>query len=314
MFLLASGEYVPERIVDNEYFSRLTGRSVEWFETRTGIRARRRAAAHENTNSMGVAAVANLLASDPHALTGIDLIVGASYTPWDTIGTIAHAVQRQFGLKKTKALYVSTACSSFTDALELTAAYFDSRRASKALIIAAEHNSLYANDADEKSGHLWGDGAAACVLAKQSRPGALAILDIVTQGLADRGFGPEAITMAPRNGGLVMSHGRDIFTQACHEMAASTRDLLRRHEISIDQVRLFIAHQANKRIIDHVIEDLGLPPERAALTIVDLGNTGCASVPITLHRARGRLARGELGILVTFGGGYSAGSVLLRAE
>src|SRR5690606_5689129 len=124
VFIEASAEYIPERVVDNRYFSELTGRPTQWFEQLTGIRARRRAAAGENANTMGIAAVGNLRRSAPDCLDGVDLIIGASYTPWDTIATIAHVVQRHFAIRNARALYLSTACSSFIDALDVAAAYF----------------------------------------------------------------------------------------------------------------------------------------------------------------------------------------------
>lgn len=312
MFIHASGEYLPERVVDNDYFARLTGRPSPWFEQLTGIRQRRRAGEGENANTMAIAAVKHLLRTGDATLDDVDLIIGASYTPWDTIGTIAHVLQREFTLRDARAVYLSTACSSFIDALDMAAAYFDSGRSRKALVVASEHNSLYSSDGDEKSGHLWGDGAAAFVVGKAPGKLQLQILDTHTVGLADRGRGPFGITMVPRDGGLVMHHGKDIFVHACREMAGMARLLLERNKLAIADVRLVIPHQANKRIIDSVAGDLGLPQQRVALTIGDLGNTGCASVAITLHRYQHRLEPGEYALLIAFGGGYSAAGALVR--
>ena len=110
MFIHASGEYLPERVVDNDYFARLTGRASPWFEQLTGIRQRRRAGEGENANTMAVAAVKHLLRTGDVNLDEVDLIIGASYTPWDTIGTIAHVLQREFSLANARAMYLSTAC------------------------------------------------------------------------------------------------------------------------------------------------------------------------------------------------------------
>lgn len=314
MFIHASGEYVPQRIVDNEYFSKLTGRPTQWFEQLTGIRERRRAGEGENANTMAIASVQNLLASSPGALAEVDLIVGASYTPWDTIGTIAHVVQRQFSIHRAKALYLSTACSSFIDAIELATAYFQSGRARKALVVAAEHNSHYSSDADEKSGHLWGDGAAAIVMGGSSTGQAMEIVDVEAVGLADLGHGPEGIQLTPHTDGLVMRYGKDIFMHACREMIAAARAILARNGVPLSALRLLVPHQANQRIIKCVIEHLELPAERVAMTIAHLGNTGCASVAITYHRHWQLVEPGEFALLVTFGGGYSAGAALLKKK
>jgi 3-oxoacyl-[acyl-carrier-protein] synthase-3 len=279
---------------------------------RTGIQERRRASGDENLHSMGIAAVQSLMTKEGASLVGVDLIIAASYTPIDTIGTLAHVIQRRFELRGARALYLSTACSSFMDAIDAAAAYFESGRAHKALIVAAEHNSAFARDEDEMSGHLWGDGAAAVLLDTRSQGAEFEVVDVYARGLAECGQGPLAITLNPRAGGLVMHHGREVFARACQEIAGATREVLARNGLGIDDVRLFIPHQANKRIIDKVAQNLGLPPQRVAVTITDLGNTGCASVAITLHRHGNEVAPGDYIVLATFGGGYSVGAALLR--
>jgi 3-oxoacyl-[acyl-carrier-protein] synthase III len=312
MFILGSGEYVPTRVVDNAYFARLTGRPVEWFTQRTGILERRRAAGDENVNTMATAAVHSLIEGTGLSLEGVDLIIAVSYTPLDTIATIAHVLQRQFELRGARALYLSTACSSFMDALDVAQAYFDAGRARKALVVASEHNSAFSRDEDERSGHLWGDGAAALLLSAARERSEFEVVDVHTQGLGHLGDGPASISLNPATNGLVMRHGKQVFAHACHEMAAATRSIVAKNGLDIAQIRLFVPHQANKRIIDHVAEDLELPADRAAVTISELGNTGCASVAITLHRFGRSVPAGEHIVLVTFGGGYSAGAALLR--
>lgn len=312
MFILGAGEYVPEQVLDNAHFARLTGRPEEWFLKRTGIRERRRVGPGEDVNTMAIAAVESLLSQSGVTLSGVDLIIGVSYTPLDTIATLAHILQRRFAIKGARALYLSTACSSFLDGVDVAQAYLASGRAKKALIVASEQNSAFSCDEDEMSGHLWGDGAAAILLSADGEGARFEVLDVQTEGLADLGEGPDAISLQPAGEGLVMRHGKQVFAHACHEMAASTREILSRNGLTIDDVRLLVPHQANKRIIDHVAHDLGLPEEKAALTISELGNTGCAGVAITFHRFAGLVAPGEFVVLVTFGGGYSAGAALLK--
>lgn len=315
MQIYALGDYLPTRVVDNQYFSEKTGREPGWYEALTGMRERRRAAPDENANTMAVSAVENMVDAFPGSLANVDLIIGGSYTPWDTIATIAHVVQRKFALNNARALYISSACSSFINALELAAAYFESGRSKNALIVTSEHNSLYCRDDDPISGHLWGDGAAAVLVSAEKRPDALmSVLDVTTAGLAHMGAGTDAIYCCPTGGGLVMPKGKDVFQQACREMARISREMLKKHGLEVGDLQMFVAHQANKRIIDHVAEELALPPERVANTVGTLGNTGCASAPITLIEHRNRLKRGDLVLMVVFGGGYSSGAALLRVE
>lgn len=310
VFIVRTSEYLPERIVDNDYFAALLDKPPTWFVERTGIRQRRRAAPGENVHSLAIAAVASLRAQDV-PLSDVDLIIAASYTPLDTIGTVAHVIQREFALRGARAMYLSTACSSFLDALDVAAMYFAAGRARKALIVAAEHNSEYSRDDDVASGHLWGDGASAVLLTSNGAGAQFEIIRTETKGLADLGHGPQAVSLNPRTG-LFMPHGREVFARACEEMARAVRGILAQSGASLDDVKLLVPHQANKRILDHVAGELGMPAERIAMTIDSLGNTGCASVAITLHRYGSRLSPGELAVLVTFGGGYSVGAALLR--
>lgn len=310
MFILATSEYLPRRVVDNEYFGTLLGKPPTWFVERTGIQQRRRAASDENVHTLGIAAVAALRDAGA-SLAGVDLIVAASYTPLDTIGTLAHVIQREFHLSGAKAIYLSTACSSFLDALDIVGMYFRAGGARKALIVAAEHNSAHSRDDDVSSGHLWGDGASAVLLDSTGECARFQVLRVETKGLAEQGHGPEAVSLTAKSG-LTMPHGREVFQRACQEMTAAVRSVLASGGAGVRDVRLVVPHQANKRIIDHVAKELDLPLDRLALTIDTLGNTGCASVAISLHRYSGQLAPGELAVLVTFGGGYSVGAALLR--
>ena len=133
-----------------------------------------------------------------------------------------------------------------------------------------------------------------------------------TVGRADLGRGPEGINLIPNREGLVMPYGKDIFMHACREMVAATRDIVEGNALRLEDVSMLVPHQANKRIIDCVMEHLKLPQLHVPMTIAELGNTGCAGVAITYHRNAHLLTAGQLAVLVTFGGGYSTGAALLK--
>lgn len=315
MYIHALSEYVPEKIVDNRYFGELAGRPSQWYERLTGMKERRRAGPGENTNTMALEAVARLVETHPGVLDGVDLIVGGSYTPWDTIATIAHVVQRKYNLHKARALFISSACTTFLNAVELAAAYFESGRANKALLVVSEHNSLYSSDEDPMSGHLWGDAAAAVVFAKEGGSAAfMRVDDVMTEGLGCVGLGPDGIHCAPHGGGLQMPHGKDVFEHACLSMESSARQILERNGLRTDDMRLLIAHQANGRILGHIADKLELAADQVANTLQTLGNTGCASIPLTLSRHRHLLKKGDRVLFAAFGGGYSTGAALARVE
>ena len=116
---------------------------------------------------MSLEAVRHALPRLPYDIKEVDLIISASYSPYDTVATAAHEVQREYRIERTRAFYISSACSSFLNALEIAQGYFATGKASKALILSADKNSAYQNESDPQAGHLWGDAAAAFFLSKE---------------------------------------------------------------------------------------------------------------------------------------------------
>lgn len=314
IFINHLGTYVPAARVDNQRFSELTGQDADWFVARTGIHSRSRAAGDESTTSMGLAAVRNLLArGGDGALDGVDLVIGASYTPDDTLSTMASVVQRSFDIEDARVYFLSTACSSFISGLEMASLMLRAGEARKALIVVSEHNSYYSDDADRMSGHLWGDGAAAVVVSQDAQ-GALFSVDYVrSRGVACAGKGPEAIALRPAAGarGLVMAEGRDVFAQACVYLVDEVKHGLEQLGLGVDDIDWLVPHQANLRILRRVAQTLGLPEERCVVTVSSLGNTGCASIPISIDTVFDQMKPGQRIAATAFGGGYSCGVAML---
>lgn len=314
MYIHQVAAYVPTQVITNEHFTRLNGLSHEWIIERTGIRERRKAAPGENTNTMAVEVTQRVLAAAPTiAADSIDLIIGATYTPHDTIYTLAHAVQRELGVADIPVVSISSACSSLLNAVEIVEGYFAMNKASRALVVVSEHNTAYNNDEDTVAGHLWGDGAAALLISKERLAATdLRIVDLITGGAAQVGKADTAVTLKPVERGIVMPHGRDVFTHACQYMARVTSQVLERNQLEVNDVNYLIPHQANLRITKNVVQSLGLPEERAISNIQDLGNTGCAGAAIALADYHPRLQPGERVVITVFGGGYSYGAMLLE--
>ena len=141
MYINSMGHYVPAERIDNAYFEKLNGLTPDWIVQRTGIQTRSRAGEGENADTMGLAAIDEALKTLPYDIKEVDLIVAASYSVYDTVATLAHVAQRHYGIEDTKAFYMSAACSSFINALEVIEGYFASGKASKALLVCSEHNS-----------------------------------------------------------------------------------------------------------------------------------------------------------------------------
>lgn len=315
MYLNHISSYLPEQIVTNEHFNKLNNLSKDWIIERTGIKQRRKASTSENTHTMGIAAVEAGLQSLPYPIEEIDLIIGATYTPYDTIFTLGHAVQNRFNISNIPVVTISSACSSLLNAIEIVEGYFAMNKASKALVVVSEHNTAYSRDEDTVAGHLWGDGAAALWLSnKKTGDKDLEIKQISTAGAGNVGKAKEAVVLRPANEGFEMPYGRDVFINACEYMAKASTDILNKNDLTINDVAYFIPHQANYRITKNVAKTLGLSPDKVISNVEYLGNTGCAGCAIGIAENINQFEKGDYIVVTVFGGGYSYGAMLLQVS
>ena len=313
MYINATGFYIPTERVTNEYYANKLGLTEDWIIQRTGIISRSRARADENINTMSLEAVKNALPSLPYDIKDVDLIISSTYSPFDTVGTAAHVVQREFGIENAKAFLISSACSSFINSLEIIEGYFATEKASKALIIGGDKNSAYSNEDDPKTGHLWGDAAVAFFISKERiTDDDHKILDIYTEALGHVGKGPENIQLRPRDGGIFMPEGKDVFIQACTYMPKNALRLLTKRGLTFDDLSYFIGHQANMRILKNIAESENISIEKVLSNIEELGNTGSASCALVFAQNIAKFEKNDLVCISVFGGGYSAGACLVE--
>jgi 3-oxoacyl-[acyl-carrier-protein] synthase-3 len=311
MYIHAVSHYLPSEVVDNEHFTQLNGLSNDWIVERTGISERRKAAPGENTNTMTLDAVKRL--QDKVDLSSVDLIVGATYTPYDTIVSLAHEAQHYLEIADIPVVSISTACSSLLNAIELVEGYFALNKATRALVIVSEHNTVYNNERDTMSGHLWGDGAAALYITKERQSEQdFDIKGLLTGGAAHSQKATTGVMLKPAEGGVSMPHGRDVFIHACQYMPKATIDILQRCNVALSDVNYVLPHQANLRISRNVMNTLNLPEDKLISNIQYLGNTGCAGCAIGLSENWDKFKKGERIIVTVFGGGYSYGAMLIE--
>jgi 3-oxoacyl-[acyl-carrier-protein] synthase-3 len=314
MYINTLSHYLPSEVIGNEYFTKLNNLSSEWIVERTGIYERRKAGKEENTSTMAIEAVKLLLEDNnsPYSKNEIDLIVGGTYTPYDTIVTVAHAVQHYLALPDIPVVTISSACSSLLNAIEIVEGYFAMGKASKALVIVSDHNTAYYNESDTVSGHLWGDGASAILISKERQSESdMYIKKLITGGAATSGKATEAVVLRPNERGVIMPFGRDVFQNACLYMPKVSQQVLQACGLTIDDLDYLIPHQANHRISLNVINTLGIPAEKLISNIQYLGNTGCAGCAIALSENRSKFKKGENIVITVFGGGYSYGAMLV---
>lgn len=313
MYINAIGHYIPENRLNNEYFTELTGLSAEWLLQRTGIHTRSKMAEDETVYSMGAHAVRAAAEKLPYALSEVDLIVSAGYTITDSVGTIGHRAQREFNIPNARVMAITSACSSFVNGMEIIETYFAAKKASKALLICSEGNSIFNDYSNPQSGHLWGDGAVAVFVSNEpvgkNEP---RIIEIATKGLGHIGKGPDGVTLYTNAGGIHMHDGKDVFHYACTYMASTMEEVLKNNGMTVADVAYFACHQANLRIVANIAHQWKLPEERFFNNISELGNTGSASSMLALSQNLSRIRPGDYIGLAVFGGGYSSGAMLLR--
>lgn len=313
MYINAIGCYVPAGRVDNDHFLEVNGLTADWILKRTGISTRSKAAPGESHNSMGLDAIEAALPSLPYDIKEVNLIVSAAYSVYDTVATLAHEAQKKYDIDGAKAVYASSACSSFVNGLEIIEGYFAMGKADKALLICSEHNTYYSNETDPKCGHLWGDGAVAMFVSKERVSDTdIKISHIYTCGLGNISKGPEGVKLRPKEDGITMPDGRDVFIHACKYMIEALDRVTSPDGITPADLTYIITHQANKRIVAQVAHQLGLGEEKFLNNIEELGNTGSASAAIVLAQNLDKFKKGDKAGLTVFGGGYSCGAFTIE--
>ncbi|MES2209878.1 MAG: beta-ketoacyl-ACP synthase III [Chloroflexota bacterium] len=316
------GRYVPEHVLTNADLEKMVDTNDEWIVTRTGIRERRVAAAHETTASMG--AVAGLRAIRTAGLDpdDIDLILLATLTPDYWMPSTAALVKEAIGNQRAAAMDVSAACSGFVYAFATAQAYVTSGLARHVLVIGAELLTRFLDYTDRGTCILFGDGAGAVVVSSSDEPGGSLGIEMTTepQGAymiwlpAGGAKSPPSTETIRRGEHFIRMEGRETYRFATRTLATTALASVRKAGLTPDDVRLFIPHQANIRIIEAVAKGLDLPMDRMFVNLEKYGNTSAASVPIALAEAvnEGRVAVGDAVCIVAFGAGFTSGAATIR--
>ncbi len=316
------GRYAPSQILTNRDLERMVDTNDEWIVSRTGIRERRVAAAHETTASM--AAVASLRAIRTAGIEpdDIDLILLATLTPDYWMPSTAALVKEAIGNTRAAAMDVAAACSGFVYAFASAQAYIASGMAKHVLVIGAELLTRFLDYSDRSTCILFGDGAGAVVLSASEEPGGSLGIEMTTepQGAymiwlpAGGAKAPPSPGTIARGEHYIRMEGRETYRFATKTMATTALESIRKAGLEPSDIDLFIPHQANIRIIEAVAKGLGLPMDRMFVNLDRYGNTSAASVPIALAEAvnEGRVKVGDNIVIVAFGAGFTSGAVTMQ--
>jgi len=319
--ILGTGSCLPERSLTNADLEQMVDTSDEWITSRTGIRIRHIAGKNEQNYQLATMAAKRALASAGIEPAELDLIIVATISPHMIMPSTACFVQAELGAVNAFAYDINAACAGFTYGLDLASNYIQNRPDMKILLIGAETLSARVNWEDRNTCVIFGDGAGAVVLTGSDDGRGIFGSSLHSDGRlwnllfmdSPKSFNPD-LQQDNWQGAFIQMNGGDIFKYAVRLMEEAVTGLLKKHAVGIDDIGLMIPHQANMRILNNLRERLKVPEEKVFINLSKYGNTSAASIPIALDEAnkQGRLVRGEIVLLCTFGGGLTWGSLLMR--
>jgi 3-oxoacyl-[acyl-carrier-protein] synthase III len=305
--IVGVGGALPDRVVPNDEITPAIGVDGDWIERRTGIRERRYADPESPLADLAIAAARAAL--DDAGVDGadVDLVLVASCSQDSAMPNAAPVVAHAIGASAAGAFDVGSACTGFIAALAAARGMLATGAAGNALVIGAEIMSRHVDPADRNTAALFGDGAGA-ILCTAGAPGTIGPVTLGADG------GHAALIVADRETGLLAMDGHETFKQAVRRLAEASLAACAAARVELEQIDLFVYHQANTRILSALAQRLGVDPERIVDCIATLGNTSAASVPLALDRARrdGRLAAGTRVLLGAAGSGFTWGATVVE--
>lgn len=323
MRFVSTGSYLPEHVVDNEFLSRIVDTSDEWISSRTGIR-QRRVTAGEGTACMAAKAAAKAIAESDIDPMDIDIIIVATMSPDNFLPNTACEVQAEIGAMNAVCYDLSAACSGFVFALNTAYAFIKAGIYRTALLIGAEVLSKMLDWNDRSTCVLFGDGAGASIV-QASETGVFESI------MGSDGTKKDALTCASRyiNNPLVSRgdiisdeisldyikmEGQEVFKFVIRTIPLTIQQVIEKNNYTKDEIRYYVLHQANQRILESVAKKLKEPIEKFPMNLDKYGNTSAASIPILLDKMnkKNMLSRGDKIILSGFGGGLTWGTILIE--
>ena len=317
------GHYVPDQVLSNNDLEKMVDTNDEWITTRTGIKERRILDKGKGTSYMATKAAQVVLEETQTSPDELDLILLATVTPDMPVPSAVSFIQKNLGARNSWGYDINGGCTGFMCALATGSQFIESGRHKKVLVIGADKMSAITNYEDRTTCVLFGDAAGA-VLLESSGENDLGIKDFI---LHLDGSGAEALTIA--GGGslhpasretvdqkmhYIYQDGKTVFKHAVIGMADVAAKIVERNNLTDKDIKYFIPHQANYRIIDAAAKKMGLDADRVVINIGKYGNTTAATIPLAMSETYRdqKLQKGDWVVLAAFGAGFTWGSALVR--
>ncbi len=313
--------WVPEYRLTNFELSKMVDTSDEWIMQRVGIKERRILKGEGlGSSDLGEQAVKGLLEKTNTSPDEIDLLICATVTPDMAFPATANIISDKVGIKNAFSFDLNAACSGFLFALQTGAAYIETGKYKKVIIVGADKMSSITDYTDRTSCPLFGDAAGAVLL--EPGKGDYGIMDHIfhTDGSGQKylhmkaggSVKPASHETVDAREHYIYQEGQSVFKFAVVNMADVAAEIMERNKLKADDIAWLVPHQANLRIIDATGRRMGLPPEKVMINIQNYGNTTTATIPLCLWEYEKKLKKGDKIILAAFGGGFTWGSVYLK--
>jgi 3-oxoacyl-[acyl-carrier-protein] synthase-3 len=313
--------WVPEYILDNYEISKMVDTSDEWIMQRVGIRQRRILKGEGLASSdMGEMAVKGLLEKTGTSPDEIGLVICATVTPDMMFPATANIISDKAGIKNAFSFDVNAACSGFLFALQTGAAYVETGRYKKVIVVGADKMSSITDYTDRTTCPLFGDASGAVLLEPTTEE--YGIMDYIfhTDGSgrkflhqkAGGSLKPASHETVDAKEHYIYQEGQSVFKFAVSKMADVAAEIMEKNNLKSEDIAWLVPHQANLRIIDATGRRMGLPPEKVMINIQNYGNTTAATIPLCIWEYEKKLKKGDILILAAFGGGFTWGSIYLK--
>ena len=319
--ITAVGAYVPEYVLTNQILETMVDTNDEWITSRTGIKERRILKGEgKGTSYLAIKAAQDLINKTGLNPEEIDLVIVATATPDMKAAATAAYTATQIGAVNAFSYDLEAACSSFLFGMSTAASYIESGRYKKILLIGADKNSSMINYKDRATCIIFGDGAGAVLFEPNEEN-----LGLQDEYLRSDGSGrdflqakyggssypttPEALENEEQ---YIFQDGKTVFKNAVFNMADVAEKILKRNNLTNEDIQWLAAHQANKRIIDATANRINLAPEKVMMNIERYGNTTSATLPLLLNDYEKQLKKGDKIVFAAFGGGFTWGSIYFK--
>ena len=319
--ITAVGAYVPEYVLTNQILETMVDTNDEWITSRTGIKERRILKDEgKGTSYLAIKAAQNLIDKKGMDPKDIELVIVATATPDMKAASTAAFTASNIGAVNAFSFDLDAACSSFLFGMSVAASYIESGRYKNVLLIGADKMSSIINYKDRATCIIFGDGAGAVLFEPNEENLGLQDEYLRSDGsgreFLQGTYGGSSFPLTPETmeegGQYVFQEGRTVFKNAVFNMADATVKILKRNNLTKDDVSWLAAHQANKRIIDATAQRIELEEEKVMMNIEKYGNTTSATLPLLLNDYESKLKKGDNIIFAAFGGGFNWGSIYLK--